>query len=268
MGEFTRRALAHYNTHHGIEPASNWYYVLKRSEEEVREVFVTYTIREEDAKFVNPSLSYDYASQANSEYLSYRRFSEFVSERFHCDEELLERINPGVDVSRLRVGDTLKVPNVTEFKIEDVPRHEKFSDDAALSSRHVIVDTTQRVAAIWETETGDLVASFPITPGREKFIHRGDWKLQSMVTTPEFRYDKSMLEQGVRSDDYHQLPPGPNSPVGIIWCGTSKSGIGLHGTASPHSIGRARSAGCIRLSNWDAIRLPNLVRPGAKVTIR
>lgn len=268
MGEFTRRAVAHYNAHHEIEPVSNWHYVLERSVKRVPNVFTTYKIRDEDSKFINPSLSYKYPAQAETEYLAYRRFAEFIAERFHCDEKLLEKINPGVTLSRLKVGDVVKVPNVTQFKIEDIPKHEKFAEDESLSARHVIVDTNQKVAAIWDTETGKLVASFPITPGKEQFIHRGDWELKNMVTTPEFRYDKSMLEEGVRSEEYYQLPPGPNSPVGIIWCGTSKSGIGLHGTASPHSIGRSQSAGCIRLSNWDAIRLPTLLRPGAKVTIR
>ena len=62
--------------------------------------------------------------------------------------------------------------------------------------------------------------------------------------------------------------PAPNSPVGILWCGISKSGIGLHGTAMPRTIGRAQSAGCVRFANWDAIRLPTLIRPGSKVIVR
>ena len=64
------------------------------------------------------------------------------------------------------------------------------------------------------------------------------------------------------------IPPGPNSPVGIIWNGLSRPGIGLHGTASPRTIGRAQSAGCVRLANWDAMRLPQLVRPGSRVIVR
>jgi lipoprotein-anchoring transpeptidase ErfK/SrfK len=89
-----------------------------------------------------------------------------------------------------------------------------------------------------------------------------------MMTTPSFRYDKQFLEEGVRGEEAFQLPPGPNSPIGIIWCGLSKSGIGLHGTALPRTIGRTRSAGCVRLANWDAIRLPTLIRPGTKVIVR
>lgn len=75
------------------------------------------------------------------------------------------------------------------------------------------------------------------------------------------RYRKTL---GKRPDD----PASPNSPVGIIWCGTTRAGIGMHGTSDPETIGRSRSAGCIRLCNWDAIRLPNLIRPGATVEIR
>ena len=64
------------------------------------------------------------------------------------------------------------------------------------------------------------------------------------------------------------LPPGPNNPVGMLWAGLSKSGIGLHGTASPETIGRSRSAGCVRFANWDIVRLPTLIRPGARVWVK
>ncbi|MEM1296556.1 MAG: L,D-transpeptidase, partial [Verrucomicrobiota bacterium] len=80
--------------------------------------------------------------------------------------------------------------------------------------------------------------------------------------------DKKMLEEGERGEEFYQLPPGPNSPVGVLWAGLSKSGIGLHGTNSPETIGRSQSAGCIRLANWDAIRLSSVVRPGATVIVK
>jgi lipoprotein-anchoring transpeptidase ErfK/SrfK len=123
------------------------------------------------------------------------------------------------------------------------------------------------MAAVY-TSDEMMVAAFPITPGKPQFIPVGTWKVQSMMTTPSFRYDKQFLEEGVRGEEAFQLPPGPNSPIGIIWCGLSKSGIGLHGTALPRTIGRTRSAGCVRLANWDAIRLPTLIRPGTKVIVR
>lgn len=168
---------------------------------------------------------------------------------------------------------------------EDLAALEKV---AKLSARHVVVDTKINQVRIFEAapqalviaEPGvepavmprranrALVASFPITPGKPQFIRYGTWQLRNMVELPYWRYDQQLLDTGKRSENALNIPPGPNSPVGIIWNGLSRPGIGLHGTSDPETIGRARSAGCIRLANWDAIRLPTLIRPGATVEIR
>ena len=66
-----------------------------------------------------------------------------------------------------------------------------------------------------------------------------------MLTKPTFRWGERMLKEGKRSDHYYVLPPGPNNPVGILWAGINKKGIGLHGTNHPETIGRTHSAGCI-----------------------
>ena len=118
-----------------------------------------------------------------------------------------------------------------------------------------------------------LVATFPVTPGYERYIHRGTWTMKNCFELPQWTYDSKLLKTGKRSrgEDRKKvlnIPAGPNNPVGILWAGLSKSGIGIHGTSSPEMIGRSRSAGCIRLTNWDAARLPDLVRPGATVIIR
>ena len=52
-----------------------------------------------------------------------------------------------------------------------------------------------------------------------------------------------------------------------MWMGLNKPGIGLHGTNNPETIGRAASHGCIRLANWDALKLSQLVPTGATVKI-
>ena len=73
---------------------------------------------------------------------------------------------------------------------------------------------------------------------------------------------------GRRSSDFYTIPPGPRrSPVGIVWIGVNKKGIGIHGTDSPDTIGRSASHGCIRLANWDASRLINQVTRGMTVEI-
>ena len=264
MGEFTRRAVELYNSRWRIEP-NNWHRVLREANRQVKTPYARYTVQTRDLNYVGP-VPAEPAEQEKLDYLSYRSLAEFVSERFHTTEGFLRQLNPSVNLGNLRPGQQLIVPNVTPFQIETIRKHEKYEAAPGLSNRMVYVDTTQRVAKIYDR--GNLIAAFPITPGAKQFIPYGDWRIQIMVTTPEFRWDKQMLEEGTRGDEAYQLPPGPNSPVGIFWAGLNKSGIGLHGTNNPGSIGRSQSAGCIRLANWDAIRLRSLIRPGASVLVR
>ena len=55
--------------------------------------------------------------------------------------------------------------------------------------------------------------------------------------------------------------------VGVIWMGLDKPGIGIHGTNNPETIGRAASHGCIRVANWDVIRLKDMISVGNTVII-
>ena len=50
--------------------------------------------------------------------------------------------------------------------------------------------------------------------------------------------------------------------VGVAWIEINKPHYGIHGTSEPHTIGRAESHGCVRLTNWDAARLAQMVKPG------
>lgn len=63
------------------------------------------------------------------------------------------------------------------------------------------------------------------------------------------------------------LPPGPNSPVGVIWIALNKRGIGIHGGKEPDQIGRSGSHGCIRLTNWDVARLSERIKKGVPVSV-
>ncbi len=267
IGEFTYKAVVNYNFAHGHSNLYDWNAVQAEAEKEVPVIFAAFKVREDLFKFINKDLPEDPAEQAEFPYMAYRSLSELVAERFHTDETFLAKMNPAKNIDTMKAGDVIVVPNIRSFKIEDVKPMQAFKEDKALSSNIIVVDTTERMAAVY-TSDEMMVAAFPITPGKPQFIPVGSWKVQTMMTTPSFRYDKQFLEEGVRGEEAHQLPPGPNSPIGIIWCGLSKSGIGLHGTALPRTIGRTRSAGCVRLANWDAIRLPSLIRPGSKVIVR
>ena len=267
IGEFTYKAVVNYNYAHGHGELYNWRHVITEAEREVPVVFAAFRIKADLMKFVDPNLPEEPAEQVNAPAMAYRSLIELIAERFHTDESFLALANPEKNLNSLLPGDIVVVPNIRPFRIEDVKPLKSFPADPVLQGHTIVIDTTERMAAVYSSDER-ILAAFPITPGKPEFIPIGTWAVKTIITTPSFRYDKQFLEEGVRGTEAYQLPPGPNSPVGILWCGLTKSGIGLHGTAQPRTIGRARSAGCVRFANWDAIRLPQLVRPGSKVIVR
>jgi lipoprotein-anchoring transpeptidase ErfK/SrfK len=267
LGEFTYKAMVNYNYANGYKDHYNWNFVTEKAKTAVPNSLSQHTITAEHFKYVNPKLPTKPEQLQKFKAMHYRSMQELIAERYHTDETFLAKANPGANLHTLKVGQKLWVPNLKAFEVEAVKSHERFPEDPDLSSHTVVVDTHERMAAIYDVKER-MLAAFPITPGKPQFIPRGKWKIVNMTSTPDFRYDKKFLEQGERGDVAYQIPPGPNSPVGIFWAGLSKSGIGLHGTAFPRTIGRTESAGCVRLANWDAIRLPKLVRPGSKVIVR
>ncbi|MBL9144557.1 MAG: L,D-transpeptidase [Verrucomicrobiaceae bacterium] len=267
LGEFSYKAVVNYNFAHGRRDLYDWSAVVEEATNDVPSAYARHRIREELFAFINPDLPEEPELWQSFKAMSYRSMVELVAERFHTDETFLAKINPGRDLNYLRPGDVINVPNIAPFKIEEVKKYQGFKEDPILSKHIVVIDTVERMGAIYD-ENERMLAAFPITPGKPQFIPRGQWKIVNMNATPEFRYDKKFLEEGQRGETAYHIPPGPNSPVGILWAGLSKSGIGLHGTAFPRTIGRAQSAGCVRFANWDAIRLPSLVRPGSPVIVR
>lgn len=287
-GRFTALAIASWNEVQG-HPPEDWLPAIAAAREAIKTPIATALIPECVKDWVDSELPTKRSLQAKKNRMSYRRVSEFLAERYHCDELFLIELNGAEKIKALKAHDSVQVPNVTPFRIEGLSglHYEK---DPELSERQVIVDTRINqvriyrpapVALVIETpNTGtskpvirknpNLLASFPITPGQPKFIQKGTWALRNMVELPWWRYDQTFLDTGKRgsAEEMLNIPPGPNSPVGIIWNGTSKPGIGLHGTSDPETIGRARSSGCIRLCNWDAIRLPSIIRPGSSIEIR
>jgi hypothetical protein len=63
------------------------------------------------------------------------------------------------------------------------------------------------------------------------------------------------------------IPPGPGNPLGTRWMGLSASGVGIHGTPDPASIGYSASHGCIRMRIPEAEWLFGHVSVGTTVYI-
>ena len=91
------------------------------------------------------------------------------------------------------------------------------------------IDTKTNMLAVIDGDK--VVAAYPVSIGSERTATPvGDWKVRGVAKLPTFRWDEKMLKEGERSSDFKMLPPGPNSPVGVMWIALNKSGIGMHGT--------------------------------------
>ena len=262
MGEFFGKALVAYKKAHGLAPTGA---VDAQLLAQVPEPYTTYTIRLEDEKLVG-ELASTPSEQAKLKAMPYGSLLEFVAERYHASEDFLGKINPGMDLEKLQVGDTVKVPNVQPFEIEKLS--EKFIPvNPAFATRQVFIDTRENFLEVREGDK--LVAEFPITPGSTTLpAPKGVWKILGMATLPWFRHDEGVLNHGVRTDDFYNIPPGPNNPVGVLWMGLNKPGIGIHGTNNPYSIGTFASHGCMRTANWDISRVSRMLTAGVAIEIK
>ncbi|MEP2774733.1 MAG: L,D-transpeptidase [Luteolibacter sp.] len=282
IGQFSILAVSAWNELHG-HPLDSWRAVNTAARKAVPNPYATAIVPEVVDKWVDPNLSYKKSEQAKAKRMSYRSNAEFMSERYHTDVPYLTKLNPGKSIWSLKPRDTIIVPNVKAFQIENLTGA-AFKEDDALSQRHAVVDTKLNQVRIYEANlraliiadpeapsrvaNQSLIAAFPITPGKPQFIRYGKWEMQNAVELPVWRYDQQLLDTGKRGTESLNIPGGPNNPVGVLWCGLSKPGIGMHGTSDPETIGRSQSSGCIRLANWDIVRIPQLLRPGCSVEIR
>jgi lipoprotein-anchoring transpeptidase ErfK/SrfK len=282
IGQFSELAVHSWNENQG-HPIDSWRAVNTAARKAVPNPFAVAIVPEAVAKWVNPNLSYKKAEQAKAKQMSYRSNGEFMSERYHTDIPYLIELNSSSIINNLKPRETIIVPNVKAFEIENLTGA-AFKEDEALSQRHAVIDTKLNQVRIYEANlralvvadpeapasvaNHSLIAAFPITPGKPQFIRYGKWEMRNAVELPVWRYDQQLLDTGKRGKNSLNIPGGPNNPVGVLWCGLSKPGIGMHGTSNPETIGRSRSAGCIRLANWDIVRIPGMLRPGCSVEIR
>lgn len=210
-----------------------------------------YEVTKEDIKtrFVR-RIPHDYARQARMKRLGYKNAQEMLAERFHMSEGLLGVLNPrtryrksGEAVHVLSVGRTLP------------------------AGEAVMVEANKANGMIRAMDaTGKVIALYPATIGSEDTPSpEGELQVVRVVKNPTYHYDPVKNFQQGKNKRRLVLPRGPNNPVGTVWIELSKPTFGIHGTPEPSKISKASSHGCVRLTNWDAEELAQLVRPGTTV---
>jgi len=254
-GENTRKAVAAFREMRrlgGGEQIDEWLWrALADTDREA--ALVTYTITDKDVAgpFIE-KVPKDYREKASLKRLSYTSAQELLAEKFHMSEKLLRQLNPNATFDR--AGPEIVVANVQR---EELPwKVSRVDVDAA----------RQRVLAY---DKGDaVVAVYPATVGStERPSPSGEFRVTGIAENPTYHYDPALNLRGVDVQEPLDLPPGPNSPVGLVWIALSAKGYGIHGTPDPDAVSKRSSHGCIRLTNWDALELARHVRKGTPVTI-
>ncbi len=220
-----------------------------------------------DAPFI-PNLPSRIADQAGLPYLGYRDIVEKLAERFHTTPATLLALNSGL--SSPKAGAQLVLPGLIpadradETGIEPKWRQMLTSLNIAASqpqAARIVVSKAQSVLKVYDA-SDRLVAQFPATTGSEHDpLPLGKWAIKGTAFLPTYHYNPDLFWDASKGDAKAQLNPGPNSPVGVVWIDLDKPHYGIHGTPEPSTIGRSESHGCIRLSNWDAARLAQMVTP-------
>jgi lipoprotein-anchoring transpeptidase ErfK/SrfK len=213
-------------------------------------------------------------AQAKLDFLGYRNQLEKLAEMFHTTPDTIVALN-GPD-KLMRQGEVLRLPNIlpTSRSYGDKlqPDHAKWFSALNVEANqpqgdHIVVDKSEGVLKVLDADE-KLVAQFPVTMGSAQYpLPIGQWKVTTYAFVPPFNYQPDIL-QNAKTDEDVKLPPGPNGPVGIAWLDLTKEHYGIHGTNEPQTIGRAESSGCIRMANWDVLRLSRIMKPGFKAVFQ
>jgi lipoprotein-anchoring transpeptidase ErfK/SrfK len=225
---------------------------------------VEYAIADADvAGPFTPDIPRKLPDQATLDALNYRTPLEALGERFHSSPALLQQLNPGASFQR--AGERLMVPNV----IASPGTSASSAATRSPGSDMTIAVTKSTSALTIEDATGRILFHAPVTSGSTHDpLPIGTWKVNVVQRNPKFHYNPELFWDATPGDRKATLQPGPNNPVGIVWIDLSKPHYGIHGSPEPSNIGHVESHGCVRLTNWDADRVAQWVKPGTKVVFR
>src|SRR5436190_19842942 len=258
QGSNLKRALTAYQAARGI-PASgaNDQATWQRLQQDTgsQPPLIAYTVTDSDiAGPFTPDIPTDLMQQSKLGALGYRSPLESLGEQFHVRPSVLTALNPAATFAH--AGEAIMVPNVSAGAPEP-------------SSSVTLVVTKATSALTVLDESRRVVFHAPVTSGSQHDpLPVGTGKVNGVQQHPSFNYNPALFWDANPAHSKAKIPPGPNNPVGTVWIDISKEHYGIHGTPEPSKIGHVESHGCVRLTNWDAQRVAQWVKPGTRVVFR
>ena len=247
------RSVQAFKRSHGLPAnklvdAATW----KVLDQDSQELLVGYRVEESDVSRSFAAIPSSMSEKAKLAALDYQSPLEGLAEKFHCSPALLKLLNPSAGFRK--AGEKLTVPNVTR-------------PPAERAASIVVSKSDLSVSAIGAD--GKLLGRFVASIGsRHDPLPIGEWKILGVARNPVYNFNPKLFWDADPSDTKAVLAPGPNNPVGVVWIDLSREHYGIHGTPEPSLIGKTYSHGCIRLTNWDAWDLAQMVRPGTRALLQ
>ena len=164
------------------------------------------------------------------------------------------------------------IPAVDPLHLTDLNRRTDVVYNGPEGPGTIVVDTYAR--RLYHVKEGGMATRYAIAVGRDGLTLRSTTTVGRKEEWPSWTPTANMIR--TMPETYAEfasgLPGGLDNPLGAralyLYRGNRDSYYRIHGTIDNASIGRATSAGCIRLFNQDAIHLFNEVELGTTVRIR
>lgn len=252
-GGNTRQALLGFQRAHDLPPTGMADDATLAALDDGQPVLESYTVTDADVAGPFTPVPEDMADKAKLPALNYSSAAEALGERFHASPALLRKLNPGIDIEQ--AGAQIMVPNVAAA--HPLP-----------PAASIVVDRSDSTVALLDAG-GKVIAQMPASTGSAHDpLPVGHWKVNGVSHNPPFHYNPKLFWDARPGESKATIPPGPNNPVGVAWIDLSKDHYGIHGTPEPGKIGKTQSHGCIRLTNWDVIRVADAIKPGTPAVLQ
>jgi len=278
-GKDSREAMAAFQAARGIAPgARSRSAVLAALGAGSVKSIVSYTITARDAAGpFNKAIPEDATEQSKLPGLYYTSVLEELGAKFHSAPALLKRLNSR---ARFIAGERIRVPNVlaaseAEPDVEQgpvvngksAPTAGQNGRAATARARAVKIVVSKKASALMAYNSeGQVIFYAPVTSGSEHDpLPIGNWVITDVVRNPIYNYNPDLFWDANPANAKVKIAAGPNNPVGVVWMGINVPHYGIHGTPEAGEIGHSQSHGCVRMTNWDATRVANLVKDGTPV---
>ena len=248
-GKNTRKAMQAFQKAQGLPLTEavneeTWQALTKNSTLTSQPVLVSYQLTDADVNVKTTQIPASAEAKAKLDGMYYESVLEALGEKFHISRDYLKSLNPNAS---FKSGETIIVYNPGNPNTTPVSR--------------VVADKDTQTLYAYD-DSDNLVASYPTTVGSTATPSpTGTHKVKVKIHEPNYTYTSDNGKKSI-------IPPGPNNPVGVVWIGLSKPSYGIHGSPDPERISRQASAGCVRLTNWDALSLLGVIKNDATVEFK